>query len=87
MSFFEKFTLIFTDAKYLESMLTGLKTTLAISLGAAALGLVLGTIVALAGLSGSKNPLMKLLKAINEVLAELGEDGINDLVMKHMGLE
>lgn len=29
----------------------------------------------------------ELLKAINDVLAELGEDGINDLVMKHMGLE
>ena len=29
----------------------------------------------------------ELLAAINEVLAELGEDGINDLVMKHMGLE
>ncbi|MDE6107574.1 MAG: transporter substrate-binding domain-containing protein [Oscillospiraceae bacterium] len=28
-----------------------------------------------------------LLKAINDVLAELGESGINDLVMKHMGLE
>ena len=28
-----------------------------------------------------------LLKAINEVLAELGEKGINGLVMKHMGLE
>lgn len=29
----------------------------------------------------------ELLGAINEVLSELGEDGINDLVMKHMGLE
>ena len=29
----------------------------------------------------------ELLAAINEVLAELGESGINDLVMKHMGLE
>lgn len=29
----------------------------------------------------------ELLKAINEVLSELGEEGINDLVMKHMGLE
>lgn len=29
----------------------------------------------------------ELLAAINGVLAELGEDGINDLVMKHMGLE
>lgn len=29
----------------------------------------------------------ELLAAINEVLAGLGQDGINDLVMKHMGLE
>ena len=29
----------------------------------------------------------ELLATINEVLAELGENGINDLVMKHMGLE
>ena len=29
----------------------------------------------------------ELLAAINDVLAELGEDGINELVMKHMGLE
>lgn len=29
----------------------------------------------------------ELLAAINGVLAELGEDGINDLVMKHMGME
>ena len=28
-----------------------------------------------------------VLAAINEVLADLGEDGVNDLVMKHMGLE
>ena len=41
MSFFEKFTLIFTNAKYLESMLAGLKITLAISVGAAALGAAL----------------------------------------------
>ncbi len=29
----------------------------------------------------------ELLAAINGVLADLGEDGVNDLVMKHMGLE
>lgn len=29
----------------------------------------------------------ELLQAINDVLADLGEDGINDLVMKHMGLK
>ena len=29
----------------------------------------------------------ELLKAINEVLAELGEEGINNLVSKHLGLD
>ena len=29
----------------------------------------------------------ELLAAINGVLADLGEDGVNDLVMKHMGME
>lgn len=64
MSVAEKFVLIFTNAKYLDSMFAGLRMTLAISVGAAALGLVLGTVVALVGLSGSKNPLVKLLKLI-----------------------
>lgn len=64
MSVAEKFVLIFTNTKYLDSMFAGLRMTLAISVGAAALGLVLGTVVALVGLSGSKNPLVKLLKLI-----------------------
>lgn len=64
MSFFEKCALIFTNPKYLDSMLTGLRTTIAVSLGAAALGLVLGTIVALIGLANTKNPLMKPPKLI-----------------------
>ena len=67
MSFFEKFTLIFTEAKYLDSMLTGLRMTIAISLGAALMGLVLGTVVALVGLSRSKNPLMGLLRLVCRV--------------------
>ena len=67
MSFFEKFTLIFTEAKYLDSMLTGLRMTIAISLGAALMGLVLGTVVALVGLSRSKNPLMWVLKLVCRV--------------------
>ena len=54
MTFLEKFTLIFTNAKYLDSMLTGLRMTLAISIGAAVLGLILGTIVALVGLAKAK---------------------------------
>ena len=36
MTFWERFALIFTNAKYLDSMLTGLRMTLAISVGAAA---------------------------------------------------
>ena len=64
MTFFEKFTLIFTNAKYLGSMLTGLRMTLAISVGAAILGLILGTIVALVGLSHSKSPMIKFPKLI-----------------------
>ena len=67
MSFFEKFTLIFTEAKYLDSMLTGLRMTIAISLGAALMGLVLGTVVTLVGLSRSKNPLMLLLRLVCRV--------------------
>lgn len=64
MTFIEKFTLVFTTPKYLDSMLTGLRMTLTISIGAAILGLILGTIVALVGLASSKNPLMKIPKFI-----------------------
>ena len=64
MTFFEKFVLIFTNEKYLESMLTGLRMTFVISVGAAVLGLILGTIVALVGLSHSKNPVMRLLRLL-----------------------
>ena len=64
MSFFEKCALIFTNPKYLDGMLTGLRTTIVISVGAAALGLILGTIVALVGLTNTKNPLMKPPKLI-----------------------
>lgn len=45
-------------------MLTGLEMTVVISVGAAALGLILGTLVALITLSSSKNILMKIPKAI-----------------------
>ena len=64
MSFFEKFVQVFAEPKYLESMLTGLRMTLAISVVAAPFGLVLGTVVALVGLSRSKHPLMKIPKFI-----------------------
>lgn len=62
--FFENIWLIFTTSSYLSSMLTGLEMTVVISVGAAALGLILGTLVALITLSSSKNILMKIPKAI-----------------------
>ncbi|MGM9520924.1 MAG: amino acid ABC transporter permease [Oscillospiraceae bacterium] len=65
--FLKNIWLIFTTKTYLESMLTGLKITVLVSLGAAALGLILGTLVALVGLSGSKNPFMKILKLLCKV--------------------
>lgn len=67
MSLVEKFMLVFTNAKYLDSMFIGLRMTLVISVGAAVLGLVLGTIVALVGLTGSKSPHMKLPKLVCKV--------------------
>lgn len=67
MTYFEKVLQIFTTPQYLESMFTGLGTTVVISVGAAVLGLVLGALVALAALSESGNPLMKVLKAVCKV--------------------
>ncbi len=67
MSLVENFMLVFTNAKYLDSMFSGLRMTLVISVGAATLGLVLGTIVALVGLTSSKSPLMKLPKLVCKV--------------------
>ena len=51
MDFFEKIYTLFSNEKYMETIVKGLKTTVLISLGAMVLGLVLGTIVALIGLS------------------------------------
>ena len=65
--FLHNIWLIFTTEKYLESMISGLQMTFVVSVGAAVLGLVLGTVVALANLSKSKNPLMRLLRGICKV--------------------
>ena len=49
--FFENIYIIFSNGKYLSMVLEGLGTTFIISLGAALVGLILGTIVAIVKIS------------------------------------
>ena len=56
--FFETIALIFSNEKYLMMIWEGLQTTLVISLGAAALGLLLGLLVAIVKISNSKSKWM-----------------------------
>ena len=51
MNFFEKVIELFNTPKYMDSIFEGLKTTLIISVLAALLGLVLGTVVAIVGIA------------------------------------
>ena len=53
MKFIERIIELFTTQKYMDSMLEGLKTTLIISVLAAILGLLIGTVVALVTISKS----------------------------------
>lgn len=61
MNFFEGVWKLFTTQSYVESLFQGLWTTLLISVAAAILGLVLGTLVALVTISAD-TPAMKLPK-------------------------
>ena len=63
MEFLEGILELFKTELYMEMILQGLKTTLIISVAAAVLGLVLGTIVALVGMA-PKSPFMVLPKLI-----------------------
>ena len=63
MDFFEKTASLFTNEKYMQIILKGFTTTIYISLGAMALGLFLGTLVALIGLA-KKSKAMIVPKAI-----------------------
>ncbi len=63
MNFFEGIYTLFTTQKYMQSMWTGLKLTLVISILAALLGLLLGTVVALVGIA-KDHKWMKLPKAL-----------------------
>ena len=66
MSFFEGIIELFTTEKYIKSLFTGLELTLIISVLAAILGLLLGTLVAFVSISKGKG-FMKVLKGICRV--------------------
>ena len=66
MSFFEKIIEMVTTKSYMESIFHGLKITLIISVFAAILGLLLGTIVALVTIS-KDSKWMKIPKAICKI--------------------
>lgn len=67
MNFFEKILQLFSTKEYMQLMFTGLGYTFMISLFAAILGLVLGTLVALCTISKSKSAIMKFLQGMCKV--------------------
>ncbi len=67
MAFFENIMGIFTESKYVLWLLQGLGYTLLISVGAAAIGLLLGSLVAMVNISQSQSKGMMLLRTICRV--------------------
>ena len=67
MDFFKNVGILISNEKYMGMLFEGLGQTLLVSLFAALLGLVLGTIVALVAISDDRNPAMKIPKAICKV--------------------
>ena len=66
MDFFDNIVTLFTNEKYMDTIVKGFKTTVYISLGAMVLGLFLGTVVALIVLS-KRNAFTIVPKAICKV--------------------
>ncbi|MBQ8146109.1 MAG: amino acid ABC transporter permease [Clostridia bacterium] len=66
MNFFSKIFELFSTEKYMEIIFEGFKTTLIISVFAAILGLLIGTVVALVSIS-EDSPVTRVLKAICKV--------------------
>ena len=66
MDFIKNIGVLITNEKYMGMLFEGLGTTLLISVFAALLGLVLGTVVAIIGIS-SDSPIMKIPKLICKV--------------------
>ena len=67
MDFFKNVGVLISNEKYMGMLFEGLGQTLLVSLFAALLGLVLGTIVALVAISDEHNPAMKIPKAICKI--------------------
>lgn len=65
-SFFKTFARVFSEKQYLTMLFKGLQTTLLISVGAAVLGLILGTVVALVKIT-PKNKWTAFPKAVCDV--------------------
>ena len=63
MNFFENVKILITNEKYMGMLFEGLGTTLLISVFASLLGLVIGTVVAIVGIS-EKNPVINVINAI-----------------------
>lgn len=63
MIFFENVKILLTNEKYMGMLFEGLGTTLLISVFAALLGLVLGTVVAIVGIC-EKNPVIDAINAV-----------------------
>ena len=66
MNFFNGIIELFTTGKYMQSLFEGLKMTVVISFFAAILGLLLGTVVALASISKGGR-IMKLVRALCKI--------------------
>lgn len=66
MNFFKKIFELFSTEKYMDIIFEGFKTTVIISVFAAILGLLIGTVVALVSIS-EDSPVTKVLKAICKV--------------------
>lgn len=67
MGLFDNIWLIFTTSDYILMILNGLLTTLIISVGAAVIGLILGTLVALVKIMPKENRWLKIPNAICSV--------------------
>ena len=65
--FFENFAKIFSEAKFMNMIWTGLRTTLIVSVGAAVLGLILGTLVAFVKIQPKTNKWMIIPNAVCDV--------------------
>ena len=65
--FFENCGKIFTSKEYMSMLFEGLGCTLLITFGAAIVGVILGTLVAIVKIVPSRNPVMKILNIVCDI--------------------